>query len=254
MQYLYPGQTNRTETSGTPTLTLPLRVGVAFVPEGGAGGSANQSYPSDPLSEAAKDRLLRQVAAHFRDLAFVKSIELIPSGYLQPGGGFGNLDQVRQMFGVDVAALVSFDQVQNNDVGFWSITYWTIVGAYVVPAEKNLTATMLDAALFDIRSRKLLFRAPGVSQVKGHATAVNLSEELRGNSEAGFQIAATNLVANLKTELAAFQERVKKQPEEVNIVRSPGYRSGAGAFGLPEVVLLAVFGLAASRVGRGGNA
>jgi rhombotail lipoprotein len=239
MQYLFPGQPARTQQPAVPTLTLPLRIGVAFVPEGkaedrGARGS------HDRLPEAFKAELAKEVSSHFRELAFVQAIELIPTAYLQPGGGFANLEQIRQVFGVDVVALLSFDQSQTTDEGFWSITYWTLVGAYVVPAEKNLTATLLDAAVFDVASRKLLFRAPGISRVPGRATVMNLTEELREDSQEGFRVASTNLVVNLKTELAAFQERVKQRPDDVKIVRAPGYRSGAGTMGWGETGLLAL--------------
>jgi rhombotail lipoprotein len=90
------------------------------------------------------------------------------------------------MYNVDVVALLSYDQAQFTDEGALSLTYLTIVGAYLVPAEKNDTHTMLDAVVYDIRSRKMLFRAPGTSQIKGHATLMNLSEQRRKDSDAGF--------------------------------------------------------------------
>jgi len=70
---------------------------------------------------------------------------------------------------------------------------------------------------------------------------VNLSEELRQDADAGFQHAATNLVTNLKTELAAFQERVRNRPEDVKIVARPGY-TGAGALGVFELLALSLLG------------
>ncbi len=239
MNYLYPGDRNHTEKPAIPTLTLPLRVGVAFVP-GSQETGRHFAAVEDRLPEPFKAGLIAKVADHFRDLPFVRDIELIPTAYLQPGGGFENLDRLRQMFGVDVVALLSFDQAQSTDNDFWAITYWTVVGAYVVPAEKNLTTTLLDAAVFDIPSRKLLFRAPGTSRLPHGSTVINRSEALRKDAQAGFQMASTNLVANLRTELAAFQERVKERPDDVKIVRSPGYRAGAGSFGPAEVVSLAV--------------
>ena len=121
------------------------------------------------------------------------------------------------MFGVDVVALISYDQVQFTDEGLLSLTYWTIVGAYVVQGEKNDTQTMLDAAVYDIKSRKLLLRAPGTSRVRHSATPINLGEELRRDREKGFEIAATNMVANLHRELELFHERVKKNPDEIKV-------------------------------------
>ena len=71
---------------------------------------------------------------------------------------------------------------------------------------------MLDAAVFHIASRKLLFRAPGTSMVSGRATRVNLSEQLREDAARGFDEAAADLAANLDTALIEFRERVKARP------------------------------------------
>lgn len=253
MNYLYPGKSGKTESPTLPTLTVPLRVGVAFVPAtGDSGKPAAASWEDAAFPEVSRKRLIETVAAQFRSLPFVRAIEIIPTSYLTPGGGFKNLDQVRQLFGVDVIALLSFDQTQNTDRGILSLTYWTIVGAYVVPAEKNLTLTLLDAAVFDIPSRTLLFRAPGVSTVQGDATPVNLSEALRLNSERGFRESATNLVGNLTLELASFQQRIKERPEEVKLVRTADYRGGAGAWGVTELLMLCLvgYGAWASRCAR----
>lgn len=239
MNYLYPGDRNHAEKPAIPTLTLPLRVGVAFVP-GNPESGRHLAFAEDRLPEAFKAKLAEQVAGHFRDLPFVRDIQLIPTAYLQPGGSFENLDQLRRMFDVDVVALLSFDQAQSTDNDFWAITYWTVVGAYVVPAERNLTTTLLDAAVFDIPSRKLLFRAPGTSRLPHGSTVINRSEALREDAQKGFAMASTNLVTNLRTELAAFQERVKDRPEGVTIIRPPGYRAGAGAFGPAEALSFAV--------------
>lgn len=116
-----------------------------------------------------------------------------------------------------------------------------MVGAYVIHGEKNDTKTMMDAVVYDIPSRKLLFRAPGISQVKASATPINLNEELRSDSALGFQQAATNLVANLQMQLADFRERVKNSPEEFKIVEKPGYK-GAGSMGGVDLILLSGVG------------
>ena len=60
-------------------------------------------------------------------------------------------------------ALVSYDQVANTSEKTSSLLYWTIVGAYVVKGNKNDVQTFVDTAVFDMATRKLLFRAPGVS-------------------------------------------------------------------------------------------
>ena len=245
VKFLYPDGSERVEMPAIPVLSLPLKVGVAFVPteESKTGRGAWFPVSDATVNEAQKMALMKEVSQHFKRYPFVKSIELIPTAYLRPGGSFANLDQLRSMFGVDVIALLSYDQTQFTDEGLLSFTYWTIIGAYAVQGEKNDTQTMLDAVVYDIASRKMLFRAPGTSQIKGAATPVNLSEELRRDSETGFQAAATNLVNTLEFQLAEFKERVKQSPEEIKVTHKAGY-AGAGAVGGFEVILVAAMALA----------
>lgn len=240
--YLYSGQKEHVDMPTVPALSLPLRVGVAFVPVDNSNDRNSYAYGEDSaFTESQKMDLMKQISGQFKQYPFVKSIELIPSAYLTPKGGFGNLDQIRTMYGVDVMALLSYDQVQFTDEGVLSFSYWTIVGAYVVPGEKNDTRTMLDTAVYDIASRKLLFRAPGLGNVKGSATPVNLSEQLRADGKKGFEEAATNLVTNLKIQLEEFKERVTNAPTEYKIVYKPGY-TGGGAFGGVEAIIIGGMG------------
>lgn len=232
VQFLYPQGSDVVVEPSVPTLKLPIDVGVAFVPSSGSKGRFDHA-----LSEERKVRLLQDVAREFDQYKFVRKIEIIPSNYLRPGGGFANLEQVARMFSVQVIALVSYDQVQFTDEDFTSFAYWTLVGAYVVEGEKNDTQTLLDAVVYDVSSCTLLFRAPGISRIEARSTPVNQSEELREDAHAGFQQAATNLVSQLKTELASFQERVRNRPDDVKIVARPGY-TGAGASGMIEVFVL----------------
>ncbi|APG28107.1 rhombotarget lipoprotein [Syntrophotalea acetylenivorans] len=241
VDYLYPKKEVVVEPS-VPYLNLPLRVGVAFVPSTSRGSRAAD------LSETDKMALMERIAAEFRALSFVKEIELIPSAYLVREGSFTNLDQIRTMYGVDVIALLSFDQVQHTDEGLLSLSYWTIVGAYLVKGEKNDTSTMMDAAVYDIASRKMLFRAPGTSHVKGSATPVNLSEQLRIDSAEGFSLAADQLVVNLKDQLERFKEKVKQRPEEYVVKHRAGY-TGGGSLGAGYALL--VLGLGGWALRRG---
>jgi rhombotail lipoprotein len=236
VSFLYPEGTDVVVQPAVPTLNLPIDVGVAFVPS-----VKLDRYFVPDISEERKTSLLRDVAREFEQYKFVRKIEVIPTAYLRPGGSFANLDQVARMFGVQVIALVSYDQVQFTDVDFTSFAYWTLVGAYVVEGEKNDTQTLLDAVVYDVASRQMLFRAPGVSRIQARSTPVNLSEELRDDADKGFRLAATNLAANLKTELASFQERVRNRPEEVKLVSRPGY-VGGGAGGVFEIIILLTFG------------
>jgi len=232
VDYLYSRSKQEVVQPSIPTLRLPLKVGIAFVPEQPARTSGfglwGRPSTAGALTEARKTALLETLAAHFRRYDFVGSIEVVPSAYLTAGGSFTNLEQVRTMYGIDVVALVSYDQVQFTDQGLLSLTYWTLVGAYVVSGEKNDTSTLMDTAVYDIASRKMLFRAPGNSQVKGSSTPVNLAESLREDSAKGFEQANQLMLASLDQQLVAFRQRLKDRPDEVRVERSAGY-SGGGA-------------------------
>ena len=243
VDYLYPEKSETAIEPSIPVLNIPIKVGIAFVPEDSA--RSGRSVPSpvfslSNFSEQRKSELLERAADHFRKQEFVSSIEVIPSAYLIPGGGFSNLDQIRSMFGVDVIALVSYDQVQFTDEDMLSLSYWTLIGAYVVSGEKNDTSTLLDTALYDIKSKKMLFRAPGTSVVKGKATAINLSQKLREDSQRSFEEATVQMIANLDVELSKFKEKIKNEPEQVKIIKREGYGSqtGTGSIRFLEIMFM----------------
>ncbi len=249
VDYLYPNAEQAKVEPSVPVLKLPISVGIAFVPEqtGGRRGTAgvwSNWSGSGVLSEAKKAELLERVAANFRNLDYVDNIEVIPSVYLRQGGSFANLDQIKTMYGIDVIALVSYDQIQFTDEGMLSFTYWTIIGAYIVAGEKNDTHTMLDTAVYDIASRKMLLRAPGTSNVRGSSTIVNLSEELRKDSLRGFELAADDMIPNLKTQLERLKEKIKQEPEKIKVVRATtssgpsGGGGSGGAMGILEILVL----------------
>lgn len=250
VDFLYPRQSEPLITPGVPVLRLPLRVGVAFVPANSARG--HSSSLGGTFSEQQKTVLLQRVAAEFKSYPFIQSIEVIPNSYLRPGGGFENLDQVRALLRLDVVALVAFDQIQFTQENKLSLAYWTIVGAYFFKGNRNDTHTLLEAVVYDIPSRQLLFRSPGVSQVRDSSTMVEVRERLRAASATGFEQATDDMVRNLKGELAAFQERVKSAPANHQVARiehRPGY-SGGGATSVWFVGGLALLFLARWHVRR----
>jgi len=246
VDYLYPDSSDTVVEPSIPTLNIPIDVGVAFVPaqstsargrniwSGATAGAAGDTL----LTEARKMELLESVSSHFEQYEFVRNIEIIPSPYLTYGGSFDNLSQIKTMYGVDVIALVSYDQIQFTDEGLLSLTYWTLVGAYIFTGEKNDTSTLMDTVVYDISSKKMLFRAPGTSLIKGSSTPVNLSEELRDDSVKGFEVATQEMINNLDLQLNNFREKIKKRPEEVHISYSPDYTGGGGAIGYLDLVLL----------------
>jgi rhombotail lipoprotein len=226
VQFLYPNKELPFVQPQIPTLRLPLRVGVAFIPAGPRGGYIRAAG----INEAQKTELMRKVAAQFKSLPFVQSIELIPATYLRPGGGFENLDQLRALMGIDVVALIAYDQTQTSDNTEASLAYWTIVGAYIVEGQRNATHTLMEAVVYDIPSRSLLFRAPGTSSIKNHATLVRNESELEKSAAQGLAEASAQLTVNLAHELELFKVRAKEEPQNIRIEHKPGY-SGGGSVG-----------------------
>ena len=252
VDYLYSKNTETIVQPATPILSLPIKVGIAFTPDQHNVRSRRNIWTGTyskgaALTSVNKSKLLEKVADNFRSLKFVSEIEVIPSEYLTPQGGFDNLEQIKTMYGIDVIALVSYDQVQFTDENFLSLSYWTIIGAYIVSGEINDTSTMLDTVVYDISSKKMLFRAPGTSIVKGSATPVNLSEELRKDSLKGFELAAVEMTKNLEFQLDKFKEKIKNKPEQVKIVHRAGY-TGGGVISTIELtslfILMALISLA----------
>lgn len=209
--YLNTNETGRVSSVAASPATVPLRIGIAFVPsQYSAAAIGDSRIPGETLSASDKMNLLRQIGDEFKKSPCVKSVELLPTTYLSPGGGFENLKHIGATFGLDGVVLIAYDQTQQSDEGFAAMSYWTIVGAYVVKGERNDTATLIEAALYDIASERLLLHASGTSTVKGSATPVNLSEELRADSKRGFEEATKNLSSGLRIQLEQFNQKVKR--------------------------------------------
>lgn len=235
VDYLYPNASESPKLEQTvTTLRPPVRVGIAFVPTAARGRA---------LPEADRLRLLERVKTSFEKLGYIDAIEIIPTQYLKTGGGFENMEQVSRMFRVDLMALVSYDQVQFTDSNRLSVLYWTIVGAYIINGNQYDVQTMLDVSVFDVTSRKLLLRAPGVSQVKGDATFANFSERSRAAQIEGYNKAVDTLVPKLQGELDTFRERAKTAAD-VKIVPRAGYRGGGSLDMLMVVAALLLAGFA----------
>jgi len=229
VNFLYPDKTVPVPSQGIPVLNIPLSVGIAFVPGEGGGNYGNGLLQSSGLqdsenfryTEKKKKELMQAVAEHFKQYSFIKEIKVISSSYLKPGGSFANLDRIRSVYGVDVIALLSFDQTQFTDEGFASLAYWTVIGVLIVPGEKNDTHTMVDTVVYDIKSRKLLFRAPGLSNIKGNSTPGYLKSNLRADSEQGIESAAKDMIINLDAQIALFREKIKENPEAYKVIEKP---------------------------------
>ena len=149
------------------------------------------------------------------------------------------MEQVARLYHLDVMALISYDQVAHADDTKSSILYWTIVGAYFVKGSKNDVQTFVDTAIFDVKSNKLLFRAPGINRIEATSTLVNSTEEMRKARENSFSLAMSDMTNNLNAELDKFKERIKKD-KSVTVSYRPGY-GGGGAFGPQMIIILTVF-------------
>lgn len=247
MSYLYP------DASAAPSprpekarLQLPLRLGIAFVPSGG--GPPRMSMPGLPMarvdnspvvSRQDEKKLLDVVRKEFQTRDWVKEIVMIPSTYLTPRGGFDNLDQIAQMYGVDVIALASVDQIQYVNQG--RIAYLSIVGSYILPLEHNETRTLIDVAVFHVPTRTFLLRAPGASSTRGHSTSIDEPRVLRERAAHGLEAATVDLSKNLSEEVDSFKTSiVSGERPEIDIVNQKGTSiRHSGSFGLLEMLAAA---------------
>lgn len=249
LDFLYPQGAVAATPASQVVLRLPLRVGLAFAPS-----RENQMGPMmDPITEEQKQRLLARVAAAFREHEAIGNLEVVPTTYLQPGGGFANLEQIRSSLGLDLMVLLSYDQSQFTESTRASWTYLTVVGPLLIEGEKNDTRTVMDAVVYDIRSRALLFRAAGESTVKGHSSPLNVVRKRRTFASEGFEKATGDLIASLNVALEQFEEQAKR-----GTVQGPGTAaiamydaqgeqitatSGGGALGAPELLAATFLGL-----------
>ena len=227
MDFLYPGKQNRDEFKPeVPVLRLPVNVGLAFVPSTSRGRGGIESKNEIELLEKVRKSFIKN--------DFIGRIEVIPSIYLKGGDGFATLEQVSRLHDVEVMALVSYDQVTQSHENFAGLLYWTIVGLYVIPANENSIQTFVDTAVFDVASRKLLFRAPGISKLEKKSTAIGVTKAIEAKSLEGFELAVVDMIDNLDGELSRFKVRVKEE-KIAKVEHRAGY-SGGGSMG--EFILI----------------
>lgn len=241
VDYLYPeGQVPPEHEGSIPHLRLPISVGLAFVPD------KRQSFS---LPEADRMRLLEQVKQRFAGLDYVRHIEVVPDTYMRSVKGFDGVSQISRLYGFDVMALVSYDQVTVTSENAASLLYWTIVGAYFIPGNQNKVSTFVDTVVFDIESRKLLFRAPGVSESKNLSTLVESGQSKLSIGKKDFELAMNNMTDNLALELERFKEQIR-QDKHVQISHRSGYSGGGGSADWSLLLLLAGLGLLTWRARR----
>ena len=217
--YLLPcSEQSAAQSDKVADIQVPLHIGVAFVPDSGD--------PACLLPETERLALAGKVREALAGDPFVKDIEAVPSLYLEPGGGFDNLERIAALLRLDVVALISCDQVQYAGANRWSFLYWTGIGACVIEGDKYDVLTAVETAVFDVCSRRMLMRAAGTSTLKGEATWVGFAERSRQARSEAFCVAVQQMIGKLQRETQALRERAPKDPM-IRLVLPPGYKPRA---------------------------
>lgn len=238
VDFLYPDGRAAAAQSERPQLTIPLRVGLAFLP------SANGL--SAGLDPAQKGQLLERIKQRFASRPFVTEIVLVPDYYLIGQRGFAGLDGVQRLYGLDVMALVSFDQETHVEANDWSLAYLTIVGAYMVKGSRHDVSTLVDLALVDPKTRQLIIRAGGTDVRHGSSTLIDTNRKSREADIDGFNAATNQMIEHFETALTQFEANVRSGAAPITVVSRSGSdnpgKGGGGALGtgIIGVLLLAV--------------
>lgn len=246
VDFLYPkGEVPREVTRQVPKLKLPLTVGLGFVPSGVATGQSVQSpyfQAGTGLSEALKNQMLEKMKAAFGGREYLRDIVVIPEVYLRRNqkDGFDTVEQLSRLYGFDVIALVSYDQISTSTQSDLSLLYLTLAGAYLIKADEHDVSTFIDTAIFDVRTRQLLFRAPGINQAADKSSLVEAPQAVRKIREQSFELAVQDMVKNLEKELAVFTERIKKDKVVEISSESKHGSGGAGSFSFFAALMLLI--------------
>ena len=241
VSFLYPKGAEPPRENSIPQLNLPVRVGVAFIPETLSNGTPG-------LEAARREEILERIRKRFADRKFVSQIVTIPDYYLRGRNGFDNLEGVQRLYGVDVLALVSYDQVTYRDENNWSLGYLTIVGAYVLKGSQHDVTTLMDLAVVDPTSRSILLRAGGTDDRRHRTTAADEARESRESQGEGFNAATDELIEHFDQALTQFEADVREGKANVRVTRradSSGSHGGGGGGALDVISLLALAGVLA---------
>ena len=249
VDFLYPGGSAPLRST-IPQLRTPLRIGLAFLPE--AGGQ------EDALPAAQKEELLQQIRERFRDRRFVSEIVIIPDYYLKTARGFTGLEGVQRLYSVDLMALVSYDQVRHLNDNPLSLSYLTIIGAYLVKGSSHDITTLVDLAVVDPVTRSLVLRAGGTDTRNGNSTLIEKERESRVEANKSFTAATRRLIDNFDTSLLAFEADVRAGKANVRVTQrgaAATTNGGGGSLSSTDLQFLLLLTVAAvSLRGRQGTA
>ncbi len=231
--FLYPDGAAPPHDNSIPKLPVPLRVGLAFLP---AQPGAGLGTPT----AARREELLERIRQRFASRRFVSEITIIPDYYLASGKGMSGLEGVERLYNVDVMALVSYDQVGvSSEMKYRSLTYLTIIGAFIVDGSEHDVSTLVDLAVIEPRTRSLILRAGGTDSTHGTSTLIDQPKEMRSAATDGFSRATDSMIDHFDVALSKFEADVKSGTAHVKVVNKDGSpRGGAGAFGAEDALLL----------------
>lgn len=241
VDFLYPDGAVPPKELEKPVLHLPLKVGLAFLP-------SNTRNSTVGLDEAHKLALLEKTRQRFLAKKFVADITVIPDYYLTSAKGAEGLKAVQRLYGVDVIALVSFDQVAYRDDNKLSLGYLTIVGSYVLKGTSHDVSTLVDLAVVDPATRSLVLRAGGADTQQASSTLIAQNRESRELRTASFDAATGQMIENFDAALTQFEKDVREGTASVRVVSANGGAGGGGSF---DWLLLGGLGaLVGLRLGR----
>ena len=241
VEFLYPHGAAPPRQNAIPQLRIPLRVGLAFLP-------SNDSAGTTSLDAAHQEVLLERIRQRFSSRKFVAEIVVIPAYYLNGRGGFEGLAGVQRLYGADLMALVSYDQVVHTDENNWSLGYLTIVGAYVLKGSRHDVSTLVDLAVVDPVSHSLVLRAGGTDTRHGNTTLIGADRETRGAATDGYSAATDQMIEHFDAALTKFESDVRSGNAAVQVVHKndvgrsgggdPARSGGGGALGWPFILAL----------------
>ncbi len=196
--FLFSGNQPQAPAQKAPLL-LPAKVGIAFVP----GDPASSNLP-DTTKKEVIEAVRSQLAKHTK---YVAGAQSIPSIYLTPRGGVQNLEQVAQQFGVDVIVILGANQFQKHErnslAAFLDVT---IIGQYLIPGNTVDTATVLEAAVYHVPSRALIFRTDGANQMTSRSTHYGSSQTAQNAAASSILDASKKLVVSIGEALVGFEK------------------------------------------------
>lgn len=230
VEYLYGKEPPPAEVQ-IPELQLPLTIGLAFLPQ--AGGQV-------AVDEVEKSAILARIRDRFRSRPFVRDIVEVPGYYLSQNPGMNGLAALQRLYNMDLLALVSYDQISNQDDNPLSLTYLSIVGGVIFPGTNQDVTTVLDMAVIHPSSRSLVLRAAGMDSREGLTNAIYAESWLRKRRTAGFHAAADQMIERFDAELTGFEKQVRSGTARVKVT---------GGGGSLDLIGLSLFALLACGAG-----